>query len=300
LSAIDTWQVSGPVLVIYGAHFSRFSDGSGGTTVLPRFGLAVDVGSATRLYGGLVPGSSLDTQARVNLESGEITFTEPRPVALNSAGEPIADRSYRLEFGGEQVLSDNSSLEMMAFFDTISGHGVGLLAVPSEGPPGDARLLSTEMNGRSRGVRVVYRRRLNSMVDGAVGYAFGEGQRLNEAGFSDAADLFKSGVFQVVSARVNASFIRTGTKVSTVLRLAPSRAVFAIDPFQSQIDTYDPNISVLLTQDLPHFGLVPGHWTLVVDVRNLFDRQDSVGDELEELIASRFHRLVRLGVSVRF
>lgn len=300
LSATDTWQVSGPVLVIYGGHFSRFSDGSGGTTVLPRFGVAVDVGPATRLYGGLAPGSSLDTQTRINLESGEITFSEPRPLAFNSNGEPIADRSYRLEFGGEQVLSDNSSLEMMAFFDTISGHGVGLLAVPADGPLGESRLLTTDLNGRSRGVRVVYRRRLNSTVEGAVGYAFGEGQRLNETGFSDAANLFRNAAFQVVSARVNANFVGTGTKISTVLRLGPSRAVFAIDPFQGQIDTYDPNISVLLTQDLPSFGLVPGQWTLVLDVRNLFDQQDSASDEFEELIASRFHRLVRLGVSVRF
>lgn len=300
LSATDTWQVSGPVLVIYGGNFSRFSDGSGGTTFLPRFGIAVDVGPGTRLYGGLTPGSSLDSQTRVNLESGEITFSEPRPLPLNPVGEPIADRSYRLEFGGQQVLSDNSSIEMMAFFDTISGHGVGLLAVPTEGPPEAPRFQTTDLNGRSRGLRVVYRRRLNSVVEGALGYALGEGQRLNSAGFTDFAHLFRNEVFQLVSARVDATFVGTGTRVSTVLRLGPSRAVFAIDPFQGQIDTYDPNLSVLLTQDLPSFALVPGQWALVVDVRNLFDQQDSTGDEFQQLIASRFQRLVRLGVSVRF
>jgi hypothetical protein len=37
-----------------------------------------------------------------------------------------------------------------------------------------------------------------------------------------------------------------------------------------------------------------------VDLRNLLDQQTSVGDERQELVASRFHRLVRVGLSLRF
>jgi len=112
--------------------------------------------------------------------------------------------------------------------------------------------------------------------------------------------LFSNGLFQIISARLDANFESTGTRVSTVLRVAPSRALFAIDPFQGQIATYDPNISVSVTQALPTLGLVPGHWEAVVDVRNLLDQQSSVSDDRQELVASRFHRLVRVGVSVRF
>src|SRR5262245_11330384 len=112
VSATDTWQVSGPVLVVYGLEASRFSSLGSSTTILPRFGFAFDAGPTTRLMGGMVPGSSSDEQSRVSLESGEISFQQTKPLAVTPMGQPIADKSYRLQFGGEQILSDNSSLEL--------------------------------------------------------------------------------------------------------------------------------------------------------------------------------------------
>ncbi len=302
VSATDTWQVSGPVLVVYGLEFARFAEGASGTSLLPRFGIAVDAGPRTRIFAGMVPGSSDDIQSKVNLESGEIEFTEPKPVVVandaNGSGEPVMERSYRLEFGGEQILSDKSSVEMMAFFDTVTGHGVGLLAIPSDSTQPEFR--TAALKGRSRGLRVIYHHRLNSVIEGSVGYAFGEGQRLDARGIAEPATMFTNDHYHVFSAKVDANFVQTGTRISTVLRLAPSQAVFAIDPFRGQIATYDPNVSVSLAQELPSLSFVPGQWTAIVDLRNLLDQQGSVADERQELVASRYHRLVRVGVSVRF
>jgi carboxypeptidase family protein len=297
LSATDTWQVSGPVLVVYGLEFSRFTEGTEGTSVLPRLGVAIDATARTRLFAGVVPGSSVDEQSKVNLESGEIVFSEPKPVALAPGNDPVMDRSYRLQLGGEQVLSDKSSVEMMAFFDTISGHGVGLLAIPVEGNRG---MRTERQTGRARGMRVVYHRRLNDVIEGSVGYAFGEGQRLDPRGITTPAQMFDNQVFHVFSAKIDANFVGTGTRVSTVLRLAPEQAVFAIDPFQGQIATYDPNLSLSLTQELPDLGFLPGHWQAMIDLRNLLDQQASVADERQELVVSRYNRLIRIGVSLRF
>ena len=299
VSATDTWQVSGPVLIVYGLEFARFAEGGSGTSILPRFGIALDAGARTRVFAGLVPGSSGDTQSKVNLESGEIEFSEPKPVAI-AGGRPAMERSYRLEFGGEQILSDKSSLEMMAFFDTVSGHGVGLLALPNDAAQADPVLRSEEQSGHTRGMRVVYHRHISKVLDGAVGYAFGEGQQLDRRGVTTPANLFSNGLFHVVSAKLDANFVSTGTRVSTVLRLSPSQAMFAIDPFQGQISTYDPNLSVSLTQELPSVSFIPGQWAAVVDLRNLFDQQASIADERQDLVASRFHRLVRIGLSLRF
>ncbi|MEK6285181.1 MAG: carboxypeptidase-like regulatory domain-containing protein [Acidobacteriota bacterium] len=299
ISATDTWQVSGPVLIVYGLEFARFAERGSGTSFLPRFGVALDAGTRTRVFAGLVPGSSSDTQSRVNLESGEIEFSEPKPVAL-AGGQPVMERSYRLEFGGEQILSDKSSLEMMAFFDTVSGHGVGLLAVPNDASQANPAFRSEEQSGRTRGLRVVYHRHVNKVIDGSIGYSFGEGQRLDRRGITTPANLFSNGLFHVVSTKLDANFVGTGTRVSTVLRLSPGQAVFAIDPFQGQISTYDPNLSVSLTQELPSISFIPGQWAAVIDLRNLFDQQASISDERQELVASRFHRLVRVGLSLRF
>jgi hypothetical protein len=287
------------VLIVYGLEFARFAERGSGTSVLPRFGVAVDAGARTRLFAGLVPGSSSDYQSSVNLESGEIEFSEPKPVAT-AGGQPVMERSYRLEFGGEQVLSDKSSLEVAAFLDTVSGHGVGLLSIPNDVPQADPAFRVEDQSGRTRGLRVVYHRQVSKVIDGSVGYAFGEGQKLDRRGITTPANLFSNGLFHVVSAKLDANFIGTGTKVSTVLRLAPSQALFAIDPFHGQISTYDPNLSVSLTQELPTLGFIPGQWAAVVDLRNLLDQQTSVADDRQELVASRFHRLIRVGLSLRF
>jgi hypothetical protein len=168
VSATDTWQVSGPVLIVYGLEFARFDERGSGTSVLPRFGIALDAGARTRVFAGLVPGSSSDTQSKVNLESGEVEFSEPKPVAT-AGGQPVMERSYRLEFGGEQILSDKSSLEVMAFLDTVSGHGVGLLSIPNDASQAEPAIRSEEQSGRTRGLRVVYHRHVNKVIDGSVG-----------------------------------------------------------------------------------------------------------------------------------
>jgi hypothetical protein len=304
VSATDTWQISGPVLIVYGLEVTRFAEGASATSVLPRFGVAMDAGARTRLFANLTPGSSGDTQSRINLESGEVEFSEAKSVALgNTSGsspQPVLDRSYRLEFGAEQILSDKSSVEMMAFVDTVSGHGVGLLAIPNVDSAVDGTLRSEDQTGRTRGVRVVYHRRVNRVINGSVGYAFGEGQQLDRRGISEPAHLFSNSLFHVFSAKVDANFVGTGTRVSTVLRLAPTQAIFAIDPFQGQMTTFDPNVSVSLTQDLPSLSFIPGQWAAVIDLRNLLDQQAAVSDDRQELVASRFHRLVRVGLSLRF
>ncbi len=299
VSATDTWQVSGPVLIVYGMEFARFAERGSGTSILPRFGVALDAGARTRVFAGLVPGSSSDAQSKVSLESGEIEFSEPKPVAI-AGGQPVMERSYRLEFGGEQTLSDKSSLEVMAFVDTVAGHGVGLLSVPNNASQADPISRTEEQTGRTRGLRVVYHRHVNKVIDGSVGYSFGEGQQLDRRGITTPANLFSNGLFHVVSAKVDANFVGTGTKVSTVLRLSPGQAVFAIDPFQGQISTYDPNLSISLTQELPSLSFIPGQWAAVVDLRNLLDQQTSIADDRQELVASRFHRLIRIGLALRF
>ena len=299
ISATDTWQVSGPVIIVYGLEFARFAERGSGTSILPRFGIALDAGARTRVFAGLVPGSSNDTQSKVNLESGEIEFSEPKPVAI-AGGQPVIERSYRLQFGGEQILSDKSSIEMMAFLDTVSGHGVGLMAIPNDASRATPSIRCEEQSGRTRGVRVVYRRHINKLIDGSVGYAFGEGQQLDPRGITTPANLFSNALFHVVSAKMDANFVSTGTRVSTELRLSPGQAIFAIDPFQGQLTTYDPNLSVSITQDLPSVSFIPGQWAAVVDLRNLLDQQASIVDDRQELVASRFHRLVRIGLSLRF
>ena len=213
----------------------------------------------------------------------------------------MLERSHRLEFGVERVLDNSSNVEATAFFDTTSGRGVGLLSGPASafsGKAGDAFLDVANQQGSSRGIRVVYTRRLNRVWTASAGYAFGRGQQLSAEGFSTPADLFESGMFQTGALQLAGDF-RTGTQVRTVLRFSPEATVFAIDPFAGRLGVYDPSLSIQVTQDLPSFGL-PVRAEAILDARNLLDAQTS--NENGEILTfiGNGRRSVRGGISLRF
>jgi hypothetical protein len=211
------------------------------------------------------------------------------------------DRSHRLEFGIERVIDNESNVEAAAFFDTTSGRGVGLLSTPAtafSGATGAAFINVANQQGASRGMRVVYTRRLNRMWTASGGYSFGRGQRLAAGSISQPQEIFESGFFQSGALQLGADF-RTGTNIRTVLRFSPNATVFAIDPFAGRLAVYDPSLSVQVTQELPSFGL-PLRAEAVLDARNLLDLQPSAenGEILTQLSTNR--RSVRGGISLRF
>ena len=69
-------------------------------------------------------------------------------------------------------------MEASAFYDMISGHGVGVLALPLETSLEMQQTFQNvahrvaAMNGAARGVRVMYNRRFNDYVTASAGYSF--------------------------------------------------------------------------------------------------------------------------------
>ena len=304
--AVDEWVVREGVVVVLGLDYSRFMGAHGAGTFSPRLGFQFETDARTRLRFGYAPGGvNSQPQSVAHFEDGAIVFPEmaAQPVAFVD-GRPVTERSRRLEFGVERVLDNNSSIEATAFFDTTDGRGVGLMNMPLgafAGEQGTELLSVANQQGAARGLRVVYARRIGSYLKTSAGYSFGRGQQL-ASGFSATSDapgeLFRNGFFQTVAAQVESSF-DTGTDVRTVLRFSPRAAVFAIDPFAGRVAVFDPSLSILVTQDLPTFGL-PLQAEAVLDARNLLDAQTSVedGDTLTTLSTNR--RSVRGGISVRF
>jgi hypothetical protein len=153
--------------------------------------------------------------------------------------------------------------------------------------------------GAARGLRVVYTRRVGSRLKTSAGYSFGRGQQLAPGSLSrNPAEVFRSGFFQTAAAQVDSSF-DTGTRVRTVLRFSPRAAVFAIDPFAGRVAVFDPSLSILVTQELPTFGL-PFAAEAVLDARNLLDAQASTDDGETVTALSSTRRAVRGGISLRF
>jgi hypothetical protein len=301
--AIDEWVVRDGVVILYGVDYSRFIGGSGAFSLSPRFGVQLDASATTRFKAAYVPGGKEgDIQSVAGFEDTQVVFTEPnpRPIAYVD-GRAVMERSHRLEFGVERVIDNNSTVEASAFFDTTSGRGVGLLSLPINAlsDTNAENILSVaNQHGGAKGLRVVYNRRLGRMWTASAGYSFGRGQRLSPDGFSNPSEVFSDGTFQTAAFQVGAGF-RTGTRVRTVLRFSSQATVFAIDPFAGQLGVYDPSLSILITQDLPSFGL-PLRAEAIIDARNLLDAQPSTenGEILTQVSTGR--RSVRGGISLRF
>ena len=303
LRAVDEWIVRDGIVIVMGLDYSRFIGAGGAHAFTPRFGMQYDVNARTRVKAAFASGGEEDgIQSVATFEGEQVVFRDNavNPVAFVD-GQAVLERSHRLEFGIERVLDNHSNVEATAFFDTTSGRGVGLLSMPGSafsGSAGDAFLHVANQQGSSRGMRVVYTRRLNRVWTASAGYAFGRGQRLAASGFADPGELFESGLFQTAALQLGAGF-DSGTQVRTVLRFSPEATVFAIDPFAGRLGVYDPSLSIQVTQELPSFGL-PLRAEAILDARNLLDAQASSenGDWLTFVGTNR--RSVRGGISVRF
>ncbi len=303
MRAVDEWIVRDGIVIVMGVDYSKFVGGGGAHAITPRFGVQFDANARTRVKAAFASGGDEDgIQSVAAFEDDQIVFRQQpiRPVAFVD-GQAVVERSHRLEFGIERVLDNSSNVEATAFFDTTSGRGVGLLSAPAtafSGNAGDAFIGIANQQGSSRGVRVVYTRRLNRVWTASAGYAFGRGQRLPADGVADPSDMFENGLFQSGALQLSAGF-RTGTEVRTVLRFSPQATVFAIDPFAGRLGVYDPSLSIQVTQLLPNFGL-PVRAEAVLDARNLLDIQ-SCSDNGEVItIVGNNRRSVRGGISLRF
>jgi hypothetical protein len=302
--AIDEWVVRDGVVLVIGLDYSKFTGAGGAHAFSPRLGMAFDANARTRVHIAFAPGSDPAAHAEgVDFEDGQVVFkeTEGQPVAFVD-GRAVLERSHRLEFGVERILDESSSIEATAFFDTVSGRGVGLLSMPAEGltPGGSAALLDiANQQGGARGLRVVYTRRVSTHLKASAAYAFGRGQQLSPEGANAPDQLFQNSFFQTAAASLDASVFE-GTRVRTVLRFSPRASVFAIDPFAGQLAVYDPSLSILVTQELPSFGL-PVRAQATIDARNLLDYASRVEDaDGANLSVGALRRSLRGGISLRF
>ena len=297
VQATDEWQVREGVIVVLGVDYAKFVGGGNDFSVSPRLGLQVDINSKTRVKSSFTTQTEERSWSRaIELEDSQVLFRQPLEAQSFAVEDykPKMNKSRRLEFGIERVLDNNSNLEATAFFDMISGRGVGVSSVDFANSD---NVFVANQQGNSQGVRVVYTRRLGKTFSTSIGYAAGKGQKLSSSRVTNPNQLFENAFFQTFVGQLNAN-LRNGTKVKTIFRLSPDATVFAIDPFQGRLAIYDPSLSILVSQPLPNLGL-PFRAEAIVDARNLFDFQTSANGETNITLNSQ-RRVLRGIISFRF
>ena len=300
--ALDEWKTRSGVIVVVGVDYSKFVGAGNDFSISPRFGLQFDANSKTRFHAAYTTANEeRNWQDVIELEDTQVLFREPISVQdiIVENNKPKMNKSRRLEFGIERVLSNKSNIEVNAFFDAVSSRGVGLTNISFDNLDNDDfGEFASNQQGTAQGVRIVYSRRINGTFSTSAGYAFGNGQKLSEKALTNPANVFENDFFQTFVGQFNADF-ETGTQVKTIFRLSPQATVFAIDPFAGRMAIYDPSLSIMVTQSLPTLGL-PFRAKAVLDARNLFDFQTGVDGEEGSLKLNSGRRMLRGGISLRF
>ncbi|MEW6734192.1 MAG: TonB-dependent receptor [Acidobacteriota bacterium] len=305
LRATDHWHITGPVVVLYGFDYSRFDGGSQVSQLNPHFNLELQLSANDRLFAAIYSPNGADIESSEEFETTRVDFRGPVELIDLNSQAPV-DRSRRYEVGYAHTFKDRSQLETTLFWDHIAGRTMGLMVPPDavnadetanlENEPATPTPFTIEQRGRARGVRILLTRPITNTISASLGYSFGQGQQFNLT--PEGQPVVSLGYFQVVSGKFDAKIVRTGTHISAVVRLATPPAIFAIDPFQRQPSALDPSISVYLTQSLPMFSFIPGHWEANVAARNLLDNGN--GDQQPQLVIGQYWRTIRGGLSVRF
>ena len=312
VATVGEWQAGPRLLLIYGLDYSGFvgSASRQQDSILPQLAIRYSPLGSLSLNAAVIPGRLRSRQSAEEFRTEDIRanfdLTAPE-VAFN--GTPQLDRSRRYEAGIEKVFGDGrSAIEASAFYDLISGHGVGVMALPLAVSPEMEKAFQqiahrvTAMNGAARGGRFLFRHHLGNRLTATVGYSAGSGTQVRPGSVESLtpARLFRNSLFQVTTGGLDLDLSdRTGTRVSTVVRLSPSTVVFAIDPYAGRMGVYDPNINIYVTQELPSFGL-PVQWQAIVDLRNLLNQTTSVEDGTIQLLATRTSRTIRGGLAFRW
>lgn len=282
ISLLDRWSIADPLVILYGVDITKFEGAYRDTQVTPRLGIDLQVTGRDRLYAALFSPTSDYLKDSNDFETSTVEFTEPILLEIDSY-VPVGRRRY--EVGYVHRFASQAQLETAIFYDSFLNRNTGVLSTSLDTDQ------AVEQRGSAHGVRVIFSRPISENISASVGYAVGQGQQ-----FEPAQKRFSVGYFQVFSGRLNAQFIRTGTKISAIFRVSGRNAFFAIDPFQQKLRALDPSLNVYLTQQLPMFGFIPGRWEAILDVRNLLD---SHIDDSPRLVYGQW-RSVRGGFTVRF
>lgn len=301
LAATDEWQFRDGVILVFGFDYSRFVGAGDDMSLSPRLGLQFDLDSKTRVRAAFTSQTEERSWANaVDLEGERIAFTEPVAIEdLVIVGEkPQMNKSRRIEFGVERILSSKASIDASAFFDTTFGRGVSLSSISFDELGEGFSDVVANQQGSARGARIVFTRRISSILSASGGYAIGNGQQLSASAISDPSRIFESSFFQTFFGQMAAD-LKTGTSIRTIYRLSPQATVFAIDPFKGRLAIYDPGLSVYVTQHVPTFGL-PFRAEAIVDARNLLDFANGITTEEGSFLLNAQRRMVRGGIQLRF
>lgn len=252
----------------------------------------------------------------VTLPNGDsITLSSPLSVA-SFGGQSFRGTSRHLIGSLTQELAPGTAIEVALFRNNPFGPSIPLVAL-SEMTPGAEVLRLPDGRAESRGYRLTFSRRLNSLVATEVSYIRGrapsfDGSEVGPIELGSFSQFISRQSFQGISGQIEAFVPVSGTRVTALVKLVSAgNPLTTLDPLSDVRETGNEGINLFVRQVIPlpedllsFLGLdflTPQSVEALIDVRNMLNENLGViHTSTDRAVLVQNPRSIRGGLSFRF
>ena len=304
--AVDRWQMSSQVALIYGARYSRYDYLAGPGLLSPRAEIALKAAAGLQIRTSisrhvLAPGAEefLPPLAQGLWVPSERTFDwlSNRPLT--------AERANNYELLVERDLGSGYAVTARTFYQEVSNQLVALFGLADDSSllPGSRYHVGTLGDVDAKGWSVSLSNATNAHVRGSVAYqmttanwlSFDDGGLVDIVGPSALRS--QTARFHDITTSVETEVPGSATRLFVLYRID---SAFAKPGATDTKPGFDGRFDVQVSQPLPLLDFTSAQWQFVFAVRNLFRETTPGASVYDELLAVRPPKRLVGGLVVRF
>jgi hypothetical protein len=253
--------------------------------------------------------SEPDSRLEKGFVSAPADLTEAQPRVSIAGFSPALERAHHQEVSLSQRVGKNN-LQVAFYADRVTDPaltGVG------EFSSGEGEVLPDPYSGtftyrgsnlNTRGIRLVWQRRIASSMTASVDYGFGGVLSLDtpDADLQHAREYTEIQDRHTVAAKISGDVHRTKTRWIASYRWTSGPALTPVDMFDASPGQADPYLGLFIRQPIPGTGFFPGRVDAVIDIRNLLAQGyvPVMGNDGRTVYLVQAARAVRGGVAFTF
>jgi len=295
--------------VDYGFDLTRVYSGATKSFLSPYFQVVLTPADTWFLKAAMASRRASDSNT-VFLPDGEpLNLTQPIYIAKIDGVLHLSQFKHG-EIAVEKTLPGHASIEVAVYEDRMNGPGIPFLVTAIS--PGNEDTMVAQLREdqtAQHGLRVVANRRILDFLTGSVAYVYGTGTAMRVDGSSvsseelarDLLAYMHRSYYHSFTSQLNASFRKTHTNVTAIVRWYPGTPITPIDLFTDRADVLTKGVNLMVRQALPfpEFMSSVGRWEALVDLRNLFDQGNPLIPTSDgELVLTRNPRSLRFGLNL--
>ena len=295
--------------VDYGFDLTRVYSGATKSFLSPYFQVVLTPADTWFLKAAMASRRASDSNT-VFLPDGEpLNLTQPIYIAKIDGVLHLSQFKHG-EIAVEKTLPGHASIEVAVYEDRMNGPGIPFLVTAIS--PGNEDTMVAQLREdqtAQHGLRIVANRRILDFLTGSVAYVYGTGTAMRVDGSSvsseelarDLLAYMHRSYYHSFTSQLNASFRKTHTNVTAIVRWYPGTPITPIDLFTDRADVLTKGVNLMVRQALPfpEFMSSVGRWEALVDLRNLFDQGNPLIPTSDgELVLTRNPRSLRFGLNL--